>query len=89
MRGALGTGKKEIERRRLDPRSASYSRLKRDEARQLRNPKTETRRKAETRNPGLAQTKGLPLPQDGCVFGLRNSDLGFPSAFGLRVSDLE
>jgi hypothetical protein len=61
--------------------------LKSGRSPEIRSPKLEGRKKAETRNPRIAWSDGLSLCGDGCGFG--NSDFGLLSAFGLRVSALD
>src|ERR1035437_2229479 len=61
--------------------------LKSGRSPEIRSPKPEGRKKAETRNPRMAGSDGLSLRGDGCGFG--NSDFSLLSAFGLRVSALD
>src|ERR1039458_8257457 len=53
---------------------------------QIRRPKAETRRKAETRKPNIDCVNKLLPCWDRLL--IRMSDFGFPSGFGLRISDL-
>src|SRR5258708_1227418 len=51
---------------------------------EIRNPKAETRKKAEVRRPKKAPERSPTLR-----FGFRISAFGFLSAFGFRISDLK
>jgi hypothetical protein len=59
-----------------------------DEARlrlEIRRPKSEIRKKAETRNPRIARSAVLVLPRSGQDFGLRPSDFFRPSDLGFGL----